>query len=159
MENDIKSILTGLRHIAQQIDGLKNTEFELQSKECNELNAALSKFQGDLPTVFTDDSGFKGKFLSFPGIVKHVKGHLKENCLSFTQDITEINLRLYVITTLRHASGQWHRAKSPVYLPKRDEIKSGQDYNQECGKAISYMRRYALESILGIKGDSSDYDR
>lgn len=159
MESDIKSILNGLRHIAQQIDSINATDIQLQSDECSELNTALSTFQGDLPTVFTDDSGFKGKFLSFPGIIKHVKSYLKENNLSFTQDITELNLRLYIITTLRHSSGQWHKAKTPVYLPKRDEIKSGQDYNQECGKAISYMRRYALEAILGIKGDSSDYDR
>lgn len=158
MENDIKSILTGLRHIATQIDKLNTSDWQSQSSQVNELHEALCKAQADMPPLFVDSSGYTGKYVSLPGILAHIQKPLTDNGLSFTQEITEITNKPYIITTLRHSSGQWTRAKSPIFFPKRDEIPNNKDYNQECGKAISYMRRYALESLVGLKGDVQDYD-
>lgn len=170
MENDIKSILLGLRHIATKLDKLStvekpitpviNIDWKSQSDELGTFSTAFSAFQGEVPDISADDSGFKGKFLSLSGMINQVREPLRKNNLSFTQEITEFDSRPYIVTVVRHGSGQWIRSKTPLYFIQRSEIKTGQDFHQECGKTISYMRRYALESILGIKGgDREDYDR
>ena len=130
----------------------------LQSIEIAEIHTALSKAQSDIPTLFVDSSGYSGKYVSLPGIIAHIRKPLTDNGLSYTQEINEFDGKYFLITTLRHSSGQWIRCKSPLFLPSRDEIPSNKDYNQECGKAISYMRRYSLESLLGLKGDKDDFD-
>jgi len=158
MENDIKAILTGLRHIAQQIEKITAVEWQSQSKDLDQLHEALCGAQGSMPALVTDSSGYTGKFASLPAIIAHIQMPLFKNGLCFTQEITECSGKTYIITTLRHMSGQWTRSKTPVYMPSRNEIPDKKDFNQECGKAISYMRRYALESILGIKADRDDYD-
>jgi len=132
--------------------------FELQSAEVIEIHAALSKSQADMPTLLVDSSGYSGKYVSLPGIIAHIRKPLTDNGLSYTQEINEFDGKYFLITTLRHSSGQWIRCKAPLFLPVRDEIPSNKDYNQECGKAISYMRRYSLESLLGLKGDKDDFD-
>lgn len=155
MENDIQSILKGLRHIATQIDKMQIGEWESQSKEVSALHGALCAAQMEMDVMGVDSKGYTGTFASLPGIFRHIKKPLGGNGLSITQEITELNGKPYVITTLRHESGEWVRAKSPIFFPDKG---TGKDFNQECGKAITYMRRYSLEALLGLKGDNSDYD-
>lgn len=137
---------------------VESTEWKSQSDTVASLHDALCAAQMEMPPLVADSTGYNFKYSDLPAIINHIKSTLGKNGLCYTQEITDISNKTYVITTLRHSSGEWTRAKTPIFFPQRGE--STKDYNQECGKAISYMRRYALESILGIKGDDKlDYDR
>lgn len=155
---ELKSILAGLRHIAKQLDTLNPKEIPSQSEDIANLHASLVQVKLQMKPLFTDSSGYTGKYASYPAIAEHIREPLGENGLCFTQELTEIDDKLYVLTTLRHESGQWIRSKTRILLPKREEIANNKDYNQECGKAITYMRRYALECMMGIKADKEDFD-
>ena len=166
MEQDLKSILAGLRHISAQLEKMNSGEarrslgedWQCQSKDTTSIQTALCAAQSQMPSLFVDSSGYTGKYVSLPGIIAHIQKPLTSNGLCYTQEITELNNFPYVITTLRHESGEWIRSKTPLFFPKREEVPNNKDYNQECGKAISYMRRYALESIIGLKADRDDFD-
>ena len=165
---ELKSILTGLRHISKQLDEMKSgdsqtkpigVDWEIHSKEIDQLSAALVELQGTLPPLGMDASGYNFKYASYPSIKAHLQKYLYACGLSVEQPIVWMDNKPFIITYVRHSSGQWMRDKAPLFLPTRSEIPNNKDYNQELGKAITYMRRYALESIFGIKaGKEEDYD-
>jgi len=134
-------------------------EWPTESKETDKISPALVGCKNDLPPIGVDAKGYNFKYVSYPGILEQIKPLLKRYKLCVDQPLVWIDNNLFIITKIRHESGQWIRDKMFVSLPNRKETPSNKDYNQECGKAISYMRRYALESIMGIKGDKDeDYD-
>lgn len=155
---DMKSLLTGMRYIAAKVDKLSQEDHTSTSADLADIHTALSNAQATMKPLVVDTSGYTGKYVSLPAIIAHIQKPLTDNELSYTQEINEVNGRYYLLTTLRHSSGQWINAKSPLFFPTRSELPSNKDFNQECGKAIAYMRRYALESMLGLKGDTNDYD-
>jgi uncharacterized protein (DUF3820 family) len=65
-----------------------------------------------------------------------------------TQPTTIINGQTALVTTLLHSSGQWVRGVYPVNPIKNDP--------QAIGSAITYARRYALASIVGVVAEEDD---
>ena len=166
MEND-NQILTGLRHIAKQLEDLKNTEtprsypplaWDTQSNEIDLISASLVNFQAKLTGFGLDSKGYNFKYASYPAIRAHVKPFLAEQSLAVKHTEDWQDGMMMIITTLHHSSGQWMRGRAPLFLPSRKEVPNNKEYYQEYGKAVSYVKRYALENILGIKGDKEDYD-
>ena len=167
MENNEK-VLIGLRHIAKQLDEVKDMgscgkvsykAWETQSSEIDLISAALVKFQGSLTGFGFDSQGYNFKYASYPAIRAHIRPFLKDNSLAVNHTEDWQDGMMMIITTLYHSSGQWIRGKAPLFLPSRQEIPNNKEYYQEYGKAVSYVKRYALENILGIKADKTeDYD-
>lgn len=177
MENEIKSILNGLRHISTQLNEVKASscakatadrlgtsgeisqkEWESQSTEVNEISAALVEFQGKLPGYGVDSQGYNFKYASYPAIRAHIQSHLEECGLAVKHTEDWIDGMMMIITTLHHSSGQWMRGRAPLFLPSRKDMQNNKEFYQEYGKAVSYVKRYALENILGIKADKDEYD-
>jgi len=75
---------------------------------------------------------------------------LSEAGLSFTQDLIEYETGLWLYTCLMHKGGQWKKGKIRV-LPNKGDI-------QSLGSQITFLKRYALSSMLGIIGDREDND-
>jgi hypothetical protein len=53
-----------------------------------------------------------------------------------------------VVTRILHASGQWMEDGVSTMLPTGDP--------QSVGSAITYLRRYALQSVAGVAADDDD---
>lgn len=115
-----------------------------------ELYAAMIKFQSEMPTVFknADNPFFKSTYADLAEIVKAAKPYLAKNDLGVIQEVFTRNEHDYLSTTLIHSSGQ--KISSELRIrPKDGSI-------QSLGAAITYMRRYAYSSILGIVADEDD---
>jgi hypothetical protein len=70
------------------------------------------------------------------------RGPLSENGLAVIQQTESDDSGVFVITTLAHSSGQWMRSR--LRLHPKDDTPQGM------GSAITYGRRYALASMVGV---------
>ena len=120
-----------------------------QSEQINELATALAKAQGEILRAIKDSANpfFKSKYADLSSVWNACRQPLSKNGLSIIQTF-ETEGETYLITTLVHSSGQWIRSKLPILTVKKDA--------QEYGKAITYMRRYALSAIVGVSPDDDD---
>src|SRR5512139_3503041 len=122
----------------------------LQSETTADLSAALVKAQAAMKSAAFNkvNPHFKNRYADLAAIIDAVRKPLTDNNLSFTQT-TEVHVdgAFLLVTTLRHASGQWIAGTYP--LPR--EAKS-----QELGSALTYAKRYTLSSITGIAADEDD---
>lgn len=96
---------------------------------------------------------FKSKYAPLEAILPAIKKPLAEAGLVFSQCPTNLTEQGIVIpallTTLADVeSGEFLTATVPLILAKQDP--------QGVGSAITYMRRYALVSILGLNCDVDD---
>ena len=113
------------------------------------LFKALSQFQNDCPNISKDKKGYGYKYADLPSIIKTINPILKENNLSFTQILDGNNICTMLVHT---ESGE--SIKGSVEVPII-ELK-GMNVYQSTGSGITYFRRYALCSILGIVGDEDN---
>ena len=105
---------------------------------------ALAAFQQEAPQVLKDSKGYGYKYASLPQILKIITPYLKKHKLGFTQPLEGDRIK----TTIFHIdSGEFQ--ESYVNIPQGVELK-GQNEFQTLGSAITYLRRYALESALGL---------
>lgn len=118
-----------------------------KSEQINELAAALTGFQSVVRNVPKDGTNpfFRSKYATLENTIDTVRESLVEHDLSFSQFPSGEN---QLTTILMHKSGQYLMATNK-YFPK-DPTPQGQ------GSAITYMRRYALSSVLGIATEDDD---
>ena len=115
-----------------------------QSDAINELAAALATAQGQMTGALKDSANpyFKSKYADLASCWDACRKPLSENGLAVIQTTSETNGGTNVVTTLAHSSGQWIRGSLPV------KIKD--DSPQAQGSGLTYARRYALASMVGI---------
>ena len=115
-----------------------------------ELLKSLAAFQQQCPVIEKDTKGYSYKYADLPSILKVINPILKANGLMFTQPLDSDGTSRYVTTTLYHiATGE--KIESRIDIP---EVKfKGMNDFQALGSGITYLRRYALSSILGIVSD------
>ncbi len=120
--------------------------------ELGELAAALAKAQSTFPpikrdkvvTVKTKTGGsYTFAYAPLEAILEAVREPLASNGLAFVQAIDTDEL----VTTLLHSSGAFLEAHTR--LPESADI-------QAFGSAITYLRRYALQAMLGIATEEDD---
>lgn len=118
-----------------------------QSASIESLAKALSQFQGKIGNVIFDSNNpfFKSKYASLSAIVNTAKPLLAQCGLSVSQ---LVGGNCSVTTILMHGSGEWIRDTLTLEPVKKDP--------QGYGSAITYARRYAYASILGIVSDDDD---
>lgn len=124
-----------------------------QSEQINELASALSKMQSQMTPAIKDSNNpfFKSKYADLASVWDAIRTPLTQNSLSVTQTMDSREEKIVLITTLMHVSGQWIRSVLPIMWGK-----GGGNEAQALGAGISYMRRYALSSILGVVQDDDD---
>ena len=64
------------------------------------------------------------------------------------RSVVKIATKLSVVTRLSHASGEWLEGTVSAMLPSGDP--------QSVGSAITYLRRYALASMVGVAPEDDD---
>ena len=113
--------------------------------------AALLAAQKEMPAVQPDSVNphFKSKFVSLGHLIAKVRPVLNKHGLAFTQYPARAeDGKPTLVTILMHESGEQMRTEAELLLPKQDP--------QGQGSAITYMRRYALASALGISDQEDD---
>lgn len=118
------------------------------SEETSELFDALSKAQGEFKEAEFDRSGNWGKYATLQSLRNATQEALTKYGLAVKQDPVSVDGKYFIYTTLGHKSGQ----KSISCMELRV---AGPDM-QKLGAAITYGKRYAYSSILGIYAEEDD---
>jgi hypothetical protein len=118
-----------------------------RSNTIGELAKGLVKFQSKMQTVVFDANNpfFKSKYATLAQLVSKSKDLLASCGLAVSQ-LTEDDGA--VSTILMHESGEFLSSKLKLTPAKNDP--------QGLGSAITYARRYAYASILGLVADDDD---
>lgn len=108
---------------------------------------ALADFQQECPVIHKDTDGYGYTYADLPQILETVNPLLKKHGLGFTQLANKNQLDTIVFHV---ESGE--AISSSTDIPQDVKL-SNMNTFQVLGSAISYIRRYALSSILGIVTD------
>jgi hypothetical protein len=136
-----------------------------RSPEINELFAALAKAQAEIRIAGKESRNqfLKSKYADLVSVVNASRPALAKNGLSVMQSMdTDEEGRRYLVTILGHSSGQYmsSRIDIPYYPPSADPSKKEtlRDFFQSFGACVTYLRRYAYASIVGVIADEEDDD-
>jgi hypothetical protein len=111
------------------------------------LFKSLAEFQQEVPTIHKATQGYGYTYADLPKIFEVINPLLKKHGLGFTQLIHGTDL----ITIVFHVeSGE--TLESKTCIPQGVALKGMNDF-QVLGSAITYLRRYALSSALGLVTD------
>ena len=121
-----------------------------KSEQINELATALSKAQGVIipASKDTDNPFFKSKYADLASVWEVARKPLADNGLSIVQLPSAEGNIVTLKTIIMHASGQY--ITSDLTMVAKD---AGP---QAIGSCITYERRYALSSIVGIASEIDD---
>ena len=111
------------------------------------LFKALANFQNEVPVIIKDTQAYSYKYADLPAIFAIINPLLKKHGLGFTQLINGMSVQTIVFHI---ESGE--KIESCTDIPQGVELKGMNDF-QVLGSAITYIRRYALSSILGLVTD------
>ena len=123
------------------------------SSQINEISSSLCKAQAELESAKKDNSGYGYNYSDLNSVIKTAKPILAKHELSIVQLVGKSNDREVELNTiLAHSSGQFFKSSASIAIP---EMK-GCNLAQQTGSAISYLRRYAYQSILGMSSEDND---
>jgi len=115
------------------------------SPEVAELFAALSKAQAKFTNVKKDaeNTFFKSNYATLAAIVEMIRKPMADNGLAFMQSARgEANGKAMMNTIITHSSGQYICSSIPFSNTAAKP--------QDIGSAITYAKRYGLQTALGI---------
>jgi hypothetical protein len=120
------------------------------SDSINEIAAALAKAQGEMGGAVKDAANpfFKSKYADLASVRDACIGPLSKHGIAVFQSPSVAGAVVSVETMLAHSSGQWVRGS--VSCTAKD------DSPQSVGSAITYLRRYALQSFAGVAPEDDD---
>ena len=116
------------------------------------ISKALAAVSADLRNPASDatNPGFKSKFLSLVKLIDSLRAPLHAHGIIVLQPVSSpVAGRVRVTTTLLHSSGEW--------MSSTADLASGATA-QSFGTAVSYLRRYTLQAMLGVSGDADADD-
>jgi hypothetical protein len=111
------------------------------------LYKALAAFQQECPIIHKATQGYGYSYADLPTILKTINPLLKKHGLGFSQPVD-----LDTIQTIIFHIESGEQLTSSTLMPSDVELK-GMNKFQVDGSKITYYRRYALSSILGIVTD------
>jgi hypothetical protein len=143
------------------------------SENLGELATALAKAQGEIEGAKKDANNpfFRSKYADLASVWDACRAPLSKHGLSIVQFPTteyigapesyawtsksgeeqhgiRIACVVSVVTRLLHSTGQWIEATMSAMLPTADP--------QAVGSACTYLRRYSLQSVVGVAPEDDD---
>jgi len=115
-------------------------------KDKIKLFKAIADFQQEAPVLLKDTDGYGYKYVTFDHIVAQIKPLLKKCNLGFSQIVEGRGLTTIIFHTETGESIQGN-----AEIPDIDM--KGMNKYQSFGAGITYYRRYALSSMLGLLSD------
>lgn len=127
--------------------GLPTIEFVGDTKALFGAYLAAQKEMGDLLKTSTNPA-FKSKYADLAAVIEAVLPALHNNGFALMQPPHSDGALVEVETLLLHESGGYVRSSLGLRPTKQDP--------QGIGSAVTYGRRYALQSIAGIAPEDDD---
>jgi len=117
------------------------------------LFAALAKAQSEMGSVFKDSTNphFRSKYAGLPAVLNEIIPTLNRHDISFVQ-APDFDLETGCVilrTALRHKDGAEIVETTAAPIGKKLDP-------QAFGSAVTYLRRYAAQSMLGISVEDDD---
>lgn len=143
-----------INELNQKIDQLqKMLKPKSESPTLENLFAALAKAQEEIEVASKDSANpfFKSRYADLTEVIRVSRPALTKNGLSVLQRVMgNGDGRNYLYTRLCHVSGEWIESCMP--LVSKDQTM------QAMGSAITYARRYAYASMVGVVSADEDDD-
>ena len=120
------------------------------SESIKEIATALCEAQAHMTAAKKDNTNpfFKSKYSDLGSVIKAIKEAFYKNGLSYVQSPIMTDSGIGVTTRLMHKSGEWMQDTLILPLAKQDP--------QAAGSAITYARRYSLQSMAGVPSSDDD---
>jgi hypothetical protein len=120
------------------------------SDQINELAAALAKAQSEMGGAVKDSANpfFKSKYADLSSVMDACRPALSKHGIAVVQSPRAEGAIVSLDTLLIHSSGQWIRGTATTTAKD--------DSPQSLGSAITYLRRYALQSFAGVAPEDDD---
>lgn len=120
------------------------------SPTIKELALALHKAQKNIKGAVRDSTNphFRSKYADLSSVVEAVKAPLLAEGIVFLQGVSGVENGVAVETMLLHVSGEWMASTLEIPASKHDA--------QGYGSAITYGRRYGLQSMCGVPAEDDD---
>lgn len=125
-----------------------------KSTSISKLADALAKAQAEMPVVKMNAQNpfLKNKYADLGAVIETSRPVLSKYSLSISQFPTSDGDKIGVTSLLLHSSGEW--IEDTIYINSTDA--KGLSVAQSAGVVISYLRRYAWASILGLYADEDN---
>lgn len=137
---------------------ITNIRYE-KSEEFKEIYCALIKFQSEVPVIFKanfvvgKDKKPKYAYADMADIKNTIQPFMSKNELGIIQPLSYENDFDFVVTEIIHSSGQWIRSE----LSAQVSINIGyMSQIQAIGSVSTYLKRYAMSSLLGLVTDQDN---
>jgi threonine dehydrogenase-like Zn-dependent dehydrogenase len=123
------------------------------SESIKEIAGALVKAQTEIKAAIKDATNpfFKNKYADLASVIEAVRIPLNKAGISFLQPASADEHGVIVETVLLHSSGEWISESLHMPVNKQDA--------QAVGSAITYGRRYGLQSLCGVPSEDDDGER
>ena len=119
----------------------------METKEKTSIYNALATFQQECPVIHKGTKGYGYSYSDLPAIFSIINPLLQKNNLGFTQLIQGQSIQTILFHT---ETGE--TIESVTDIPSDVSLKGMNEF-QVLGSAVTYIRRYALSSMLGIVTD------
>lgn len=121
-----------------------------KSESLVKIAPALVKAQEAIKAAIKDATNphFRSKYADLGAVVEAVKPALVANGLTFLQGVEDAEGGVKIETMLLHTSGEWISSTMRIPASKQDA--------QGYGSAITYGRRYGLQSMCGVPAEDDD---
>lgn len=121
-----------------------------KSDNITDLAESLSIAQGAIENAEKTSANpfFKSSYADLASIWDAIRCPLSANGLAIMQLPSAEGPRVTITTVLTHRSGQW--ISSDLTMTAKDDTPQG------IGSAITYARRYALQSVAGVAPEDDD---
>lgn len=123
----------------------------IKSESIAKLAVALLKAQTGMGNASKDAKNpfYKSKYADLNSIREATMPRLNEQGITVLQPLGRDEFGFYVETTLVHESGEFVSSRTPIVSAKQNDP-------QALGAAISYARRYDLQSLVCVGAEDSD---
>lgn len=121
-----------------------------KSDSIKTIAPALHKAQSAIKAALKDSTNphFRSKYADLSSVIEAVKKPLLDNGIVFMQGVEDAENGVGVETMLLHVSGEWISSTLKIPASKQDA--------QGYGSAITYGRRYGLQSMCGVPAEDDD---
>ena len=110
----------------------------------------MAAFQQEVPVIHKGTQGFGYSYADLPAIFEKINPLLAKHGLGFTQLLNSKDGSNYIVTVIFHVE-TGESIESQTIIPQVT-LKGMNDY-QSFGSGVTYFRRYALSSALGLVTD------
>lgn len=124
------------------------------SDSITKISAALVKAWANIGSATKDASNpfFKSKYATLGAVMEVVKQPLLDQGIIVLQPVVGDQNGDYVETVLMHESGEWISGKMKLVCAKPNDP-------QAMGSAVTYNRRYSLQSFAFVPSEDDDAEK